>query len=175
MRRLFDLVGRNDLRRELLRRRDVDQAPFREGGTADPEAMRLVATNNADWLKAVIDEVGWPGRRLVGEDGAHAAWLLAQHSDHDPEFQRRCLGLLEDAVARKDAAGDCYAYLLDRVRVNDGRPQLYGTQFRRTDVGVEALPIEDPEHVDERRAALGMMSLAEYAEGFKKVPWRPPE
>jgi hypothetical protein len=41
---------------------------------------------------------------LVGEDGAHAAWLLAQHADRDPAFQRRCLDLLTQAVAGREAS-----------------------------------------------------------------------
>src|SRR3954453_2080197 len=32
-------------------------------------------------LAAIIAAVGWPGRSLVGEDGADAAWALAQHAD----------------------------------------------------------------------------------------------
>jgi|HubBroStandDraft_3_1064219.scaffolds.fasta_scaffold71532_2 hypothetical protein len=43
---------------------------------------------------------GWPGRTLVGEDGAQAAWLLAQHADHNPDLQRAFLDALRDAVAR---------------------------------------------------------------------------
>ena len=32
---------------------------------------------NLPWLRQVITGVGWPGKSLVGEDGAQAAWLLA--------------------------------------------------------------------------------------------------
>ena len=41
---------------------------------------------------------GWPGRSLVGEQGAMDAWLLAQHADRQPGFQRRALSLLAMAV-----------------------------------------------------------------------------
>src|SRR5438105_10882637 len=98
-----------ELREELLRRQELDQAPMREmrpGQRVEGKAIKALRATiraNTDWLRGVIDEWGWPGRSLVGEDGAHAAWLLAQHSDHDPAFQRRCLDLLEVAVARGDA------------------------------------------------------------------------
>lgn len=35
----------------------------------------------------VIAEVGWPGRSMVGDDGASAAWLPVQHAGTDPVFQ----------------------------------------------------------------------------------------
>ena len=54
------------------------------------------------------------------------------------------------------------AYLTDRVRMHEGKPQVYGTQFRRSNGDWEPYPIEDPDRVDERRAALGLATLAEY-------------
>jgi hypothetical protein len=60
----------------------------------DWEIVATVDADNLAWLKEVVAEVGWPGQSMVGEDGAHAAWLLAQHADQDPAFQRRCLELL---------------------------------------------------------------------------------
>ena len=56
-----------------------------------------------------------------------------------------------------------FAYLTDRVRINDGRPQLYGTQFELVDERRRPRPIENPETVDERREALGMRSLRAYS------------
>jgi hypothetical protein len=64
-----------------------------------------------------------------GEDGAQAAWLLAQHADRRPELQQVLLEAMRAAVKAGEAAPADLAYLEDRVRVNAGRPQLYGTQF----------------------------------------------
>jgi hypothetical protein len=56
------------------------------------------------------------------------------------------------------------AYLEDRVRVGEGRPQFYGTQFYADEAGnIGPRPIEDPDHVDERRQAVGLQPLSEYA------------
>ncbi|PYV16293.1 MAG: hypothetical protein DMG07_08125 [Acidobacteria bacterium] len=33
-------------------------------------------------MTEVVAGRGWPGTRLVGEQGAHAAWLLVQHATH---------------------------------------------------------------------------------------------
>jgi hypothetical protein len=47
--------------------------------------------------------VSWRGRALVGEDGATASWLRAQHAHAQPAFQRRYLRLLADAVRADNA------------------------------------------------------------------------
>src|SRR5205085_1172028 len=80
---------------------------------------------------------GWPGKSLVGVDGANAAWLLVQHADQGRAFQKRCLPLLEAAVKKGEATGVQLAYLSDRVRVGAGEKQVYGTQFRTVDGKLE--------------------------------------
>jgi hypothetical protein len=125
-----------ELRRELLARRDEDQ-----------RIRNLVSSQ--------------PGT-LVGEDGAGAAWLLAQHADHDPVQQRAFLHALRSAAVRGQASRAHLAYLEDRVRVNAGQPQLYGTQFTVTDGELGPSPIEDRERLDERRAEAGLEPFADY-------------
>jgi hypothetical protein len=105
-----------------------------------------------DRLGDVLNGQGWPGRTLVGEDGAAAAWLLAQHADRDPVRQRTFLQALRGAVDQGEASEAHLAYLEDRVRVNAGLPQLYGTQFTVTDGVFGPWAIEDPQRLDKRRA-----------------------
>jgi Family of unknown function (DUF6624) len=155
-----------DLREELLDRMRRDQeAPADIDAPDIGERLRAVDTDNTNWLMTVIDQRGWPGRGDVGEDGALAAWLIAQHADLHPEFQRRCLTLLEEAVAAGEADPGHLAYLTDRVRRAAGQPQLYGTQFWQVPAGtgpLTAKPIEDIERLDERRRAVGLGPFAEY-------------
>jgi hypothetical protein len=126
--------------------------------------MEVVHKRNAARLKEIIAEHGWPGRALVGDDGAFAAWRMAQHSIGDPPLQRLCFNVLEDAARRGDVSPQHPAYLLDRIRMYEGKPQIYGTQFMPNREG-DTVPwkIEDPEHVDERRATIGLRPLAELA------------
>jgi len=124
--------------------------------------MRALHERNASRLKAVIGSHGWPGLSLVGEEAAKAAWLIAQHAVSDLPFMTECIGHLEGAVARGEAAGWQLAFLQDRVRTLSGEPQVYGTQFDVDDDGWPTpFPIESPETVDARRAALGMNALEE--------------
>jgi hypothetical protein len=162
------------LRDQLLVRAAADQEMRQrfQDASIDPEAQRVLAertlatdADNSRWLKQVVAVHGWPGRGLVGPEGAEAAYLLAQHAP-DPSFQRRCLALLEQAVAAGEAEPVQLAHLTDRVRVGAGQPQLFGTQgcprpFGSTDPIVPA-PVDDETLVDQRRAALGLPSMQEH-------------
>jgi hypothetical protein len=124
--------------------------------------MEEVHRRNAARLKEIIAAHGWPGRSLVGEDGSVAAWFIAQHAIGEPDFQRHALVLLREALARGEVAPAEPAYLEDRICYFEGRPQVYGTQF---DVGEDGLlrpyPIADPDHVNERRRAVGLNTIEE--------------
>jgi hypothetical protein len=124
--------------------------------------MREVHERHAARLKEIIAEHGWPGRSLVGEEGSRAAWFIAQHAIGDPPFQRRCLSAIERSVAEDDAPLAQLAFLTDRIRYFEGKPQLYGTQFDWDENG-ELNPwlIEDSAHVDERRRRAGLNTIAE--------------
>jgi hypothetical protein len=126
---------------------------------------------HGDRLWEILDDYEcWPGRRLVDADGEEAAWIIAQRAVFDPGLQRRCLEMLEMAVAAGDAPPAHYALLLDRVCMADGKDQLYGSQFVRTEDGqsVAPWPIEDVEHVDERRLRVGLTPLAEQAREMRE-------
>jgi len=124
--------------------------------------MREIHERNNRRIREIVAEHGWPGRRLVGEDGCEAAWLLVQHAVLEPEFQDSCVPLLEAAVAEGDAPAWQLAYLQDRMLVRRGEPQIYGTQYRMTGTG-KSVPFEiaDADTVDERRRAVGLPTLEE--------------
>lgn len=124
--------------------------------------MRSVHETNASALRQVIDEHGWPGEQLVGAEAADAAWLIAQHSVSDIDFMTWCAEKLARAVSSGDASGWHLAFLEDRIRILIGRNQFYGTQFDiAVDGTVTPLPIDNPGTVDDRRARLGLNTLAE--------------
>jgi hypothetical protein len=126
-------------------------------------ARRAGDSRHADRLWEILDDYEvWPGFRLVGIDGEEAAWHVAQLADAG--LQRRALDHLEVAVDNGDADPAHYACLLDRVRMSEGRPQVFGSQFVvRGDRSVAPWPIEDPLAVDERRFAMNLPTLAEQA------------
>jgi hypothetical protein len=71
-----------DLSAELLERAGRDQAArmsLRPGhGMLEWETLVApVDRDNTARLREIVARHGWPGRALAGEQGAHAAWLLA--------------------------------------------------------------------------------------------------
>lgn len=131
------------------------------------EQLNKIDSENLPHLKAIIEQYGWPGYHLVGEEGVNKIWLLVQHADSDLPFQKLCLELLREAVAKNDAPKSHLAYLTDRVLVNEGKPQIYGTQILITDGQAHPQPVEDPELLDQRRAEMGLSSMADYLTQIK--------
>ena len=155
------------LRAELMQMDEYDQAVRAElaadGSLFDGYHPRMAAVHdaNAARLRTIIATHGWPAESLVGVDGANAAHRIAQHSINHPGFMRECRRLLDEASTKGEAPRWQFAYIDDRIRVFEGLKQRYGTQWRGGVNGLEPYPIEDPDHVDERRAELGLPSLAE--------------
>ena len=169
--------GRLDqsLRTELLALAEQDQANraglgelvarFGRGSPqADSAFGALTAADSPlhERLRAIVAEHGWPQRSLVGDDGAHAAWLVLQHMPAEDQ-QRMLPGVEQGARIGEARPGDA-AYLLDRVRVGLGQPQRYGTQLRWPEAGgpPTLFPIEDEPCVDVRRARALLEPLAHY-------------
>ena len=113
-------------------------------------------------LREIIDEHGWPGTDLVGEDGAAAAWLLLQHAA--PSLQRRCLPLLTRAVEAGQADAEHLAAVTDRIQLQEGRAQVYGTHLCvSADGGREPVHgVLEPGRLDERRKALDLPPWSQY-------------
>lgn len=148
---------------ELVLMMETDQGERTGGGT-------LNDTERTERLKEIVAEHGWPTWDLVGKDGEEAAWVIAQHSDLDPDFQLEALELLREAVAQGQASPGNLAYLEDRVRAGRGAPQLYGTQTGCTRGGKPAMPdIEDPEGLDERREEAGLPPYDRYLRQMERV------
>lgn len=152
------------LRAELLQMMRDDQVE--RTGEGLPAGTKLAPAQDharASRLKDIIDDVGWPTHSLVGEDGGTAAWLIVQHADFDVEFQERALALLDAAVRDDEADSTEAAYLADRVAVNRGRPQRFGSQVRCAGGRPRpATPLERPGDVDDLRTEAGMEPLADY-------------
>ncbi|MGO4549582.1 DUF6624 domain-containing protein [Lysobacter sp. 2RAF19] len=158
------------LRAELSKRATTDQRAreFMTNGNAPSQAqvanLQAVDSGNLQWLKALIARQGFPTAREVGNKGVSDAWLLVQHADMDPSFQRAVLdALMADIATRGDLKPEI-AMLYDRVQLAEGKAQRYGTQFERNENGdfVPKQPVDDLPNIDIQRAAVGLMPLDLY-------------
>ncbi len=176
-------AAKTSLGRELLRRMAAEQAPMVSWsapwteGLADGAQLRLFAVleheqcvnahANAEWLKGEIAKQGWPTISRDGAEADKAAWILVQHADHDPQFQKDVLERLTALRTKGETNPSNYAYLHDRVAANAGREQRYGTQGGCKAGQWTVKPLEDPANVDRRRADVGLKPLADYVALFR--------
>jgi len=163
---MASLVRVNEsLRQELLALADQDQSflgsPEHDWNSDQVQRQLLdLMSRLRGRLVEILDTYGWPGKSLVGEDGAEAAWTLALHTMPDPDVLRRCLTMLRDAAAAGEAEPWQVAFLVDRVSLVERNVQVYGTTICRQEDGSFGPPLlEDPDHVDARRRAVGLPPL----------------
>lgn len=148
-----------DLASEINQMIEADQN-MREKNLEDDSWDKELDKKNTERMKEIINEIGWPSVSKVGSEASADAWLLVQHADNDVEFQSHCLILMQE-LPSGEVSPKNIAFLTDRVRVNQGQPQLYGTQFKQVDGKLIPKDIEDVERVDERRKTMGLDTLAE--------------
>jgi hypothetical protein len=86
-------------------------------------------------------------------------------------FQKDCLEKMKLSFKAGETSGKDLAYLVDRVAVAENKNQIYGTQFRYTDKceNMKPLPIEDEQHVDERRKSIGLKTMAEQQKDMQQT------
>ena len=131
----------------------------------------IIEKDNINLLKVVsiLDRHGWLGRDKVGARGNQTLFLVIQHSNQ--KTQEKYLPMMRDAVKKGNASASSLALLEDRVALGQGKKQVYGSQigYESTTGKSYVLPLDDPDHVDERRASVGLGPLAEYVSRWKIV------
>lgn len=143
--------------------RDEDQKPvtMKPADRAAAE-FQLVIRRNFPLVKSIIDKYGFPGYDLVGKESSHNYWMLVQHSDFDLPFQKRALLLMKVQLDKHNASGQDYAYLIDRIALNEGHQQVYGTQINMSERGTTIKPCIDTLNLDKRRLSVGLNPIKDY-------------
>ncbi|MCD0278525.1 hypothetical protein JWH04_06125 [Xanthomonas melonis] len=151
---LLALADADQKIREQIRGAFTAQQLQANQGAAKEMAMRVVASQreNQVTLSTLIEQFGFPDVASVGEDGAHAGFLVAQHST-DRKFRDDFLKNIEAAVARGSYSTADMALFVDRNLIMSGKPQRYGTQ-RKADGSL--FELEDPARLAQRRADIGL-------------------
>jgi hypothetical protein len=153
------------LQSELIAMREADQ-DVRRRELKDRDNLQIKAEReaidkrNTARLREIIKIHGWPGKSLVGVTAGGGAWMIAQHGG--PDILKETLPLMRQAVAKGELEGGLYATSFDRVRIQAGEKQVYGSQFDTEGDKCQPLPIEDEANVDARREEVGLGPLSEY-------------
>ncbi|WP_219722537.1 DUF6624 domain-containing protein [Salinivibrio kushneri] len=161
-----------DLKIELEEMANADQSirnKIREIGWKNAQCdllsqLELIDRKNTEKLKEIIDEHSWVTADLVGKSGVSAAFLIIQHSP-DNSFKEKMLPFVKQSyINNEGVTGQEFALLTDRVLVEQGKAQIYGTQLRIEKGLLFFEPIKNKSTVDQRRKELGMPPLEEYKE-----------
>lgn len=113
-------------------------------------------------LKAIIKKIGWPTIDKVGVNASHFAWLLVQHADFDPSLQKTVLEYLKTLKPDQFNPNEI-AYLTDKILLQEGKKQIYGTQFTvDQEKNIVPEPISDYKELDQRRQSLGLEPFKSY-------------
>ncbi len=134
-------------------------------------AARVERKDSVNVLKVtkILDQYGWLGRDVVGKEGNMTLFLVIQHADI--KTQEKYLPMMREAVKNHHANSAALAMLEDRVALDEGRKQIYGSQVASGADGVMYVrPLEDPDNVDKRRAEVGLGPIAEYVQ-YWNIKW----
>lgn len=89
-------------------------------------------------------------------------FLVIQHADL--AMQIKYLPMMKEAVKKGDVPKSELALLEDRIRIAQGKKQIYGSQIgRNPQTGKYFVkPIIEPEKVNNRRAKVGLQPIEKY-------------
>ena len=148
----------------------IYQTPDRSKAAKDWAASlvsyRLVESDERAglYLENLLNEIEWVDATTYGQEASNWAFLIAQHADRNLDLQVLALERMTPFLEKGEVDKQAYAYLTDRVAVNQGREQVYGSQTTGEckDGLLISEPIENVETVDARRASMELDTLNEY-------------
>ncbi|WP_297101594.1 DUF6624 domain-containing protein [uncultured Draconibacterium sp.] len=119
---------------------------------------------NIELLDSIVISKGWPKRSEVGDKASLSAFLIIQHSTL--QKQEFYLKKLRRAVRQNEARKKHLALLTDRIRIQQGKKQVFGTQVgydaekQEYTFGIDK--IRNPNKLNRRRQKYGLEPIEEY-------------
>jgi len=165
-----------NIRAELLQMEKFDQdARFKcSNGTSDEqikclaEISKAIDEPNTKRITQIFDLIGFPNTTKVGKEGLEAFMTLLQHAPTD-ELRVRSLRSISKAFKNKEIPPMAYANFVDRLRLHQGKKQLYGSGFEFKDGKLVLSPTEDIKNLENRRKKISLPPMAEYIKGLEEI------
>ena len=101
-----------------------------------------------------------PTLKEVSQRQMDAIWLGLQHSTK--EIRKKYFPQIEKAVKNGDLSKSQYALMKDRMLMDEGKPQIYGSQIKNG----KLYKLENPKTINERRKEMGMEPIEDYLKYF---------
>jgi hypothetical protein len=148
---------------KILNQYELDQK-IRLQENPNIEEWQKIDADSHKLITEYLEKFEYPTVAKYGRKFSFACWVLVQHCPEDTKLQNYYLKMMQDA--NEEESNDNMALLTDRILMYEGKPQLYGTQFTSDENGKTVLyKVADPENLEKRRAALGLVSHEEYLNG----------
>ena len=125
-------------------------------------------STNLAAVSRILDTYGWPSG--LSDEANNAIFLVIDHSDL--KTMTRYIRLFQDAAEKGNLPMNDLVTMEDRMLMNAGKPQKYGTQaYSLIEDGKTVIyiwPIEDPDKLDPLRKSVGLMPIEDYLEIVKQ-------
>jgi VWFA-related protein len=157
----------NNLAAKQQQRIENNVADNKNGDTI-LKTLRTAREQNTGELCSIVKQNGWPTRDLVGDDAARAAFFLLRNSA-SADLQRDLLPVIIAAVKKGEITKASFATYIDRLRINAGLKQIFGTQATILNGFLVLFPITDESNVDARRKQFELPPLNEYLHGLEHL------
>lgn len=134
--------------------------------------MELADSLNQAIVFGILDKEGWPSH--LSDKANQAIWIVIDHSDL--ACRSKYLALVKEKAEQGILDKTSYAILNDRVLMEEGKHQIYGTQIKMTATIVDdkitmqlcLWPVENPENLDSLRSTVGLSPIEEYLKTSSK-------
>jgi hypothetical protein len=164
------------LRDELVLMEKVDQDARKKctnGSTEEQvkclaELSKTIDEPHTKRLEEIFDQIGFPNSAKVGREGMRAFMIVLQHAPTDA-LRVKSVKPITAAFKNRELSPIDYANFIDRLRLHQGKKQLYGSGFEFKEGKMIMSPTEDMKNLEKRRARIGLPSLAEHVKMMKEM------
>ena len=133
--------------------------------------MKQADSLNLIEVERILTRYGWLSSFKIGPDANRALFMVIQHADL--VAQEKYLPMMTQAVKEGSLKADSFALLQDRMALNKGQKQIYGSQvaWNMKTNQYYLMAMENPDQVDQRRASVGLVPIAVYILDCCNLVW----
>lgn len=112
-------------------------------------------------VEDIISKYGWLSSKIIGYKANTALFLIIQHADNN--IMEKYNSIIQEAFKKGSIDNNSYAMFQDRLLLNKGKRQIYGTQYiydesKKRYVLDSSISIEE---INKQRNSIGLNSIEE--------------
>jgi hypothetical protein len=161
----------NDYKQEIKTIEDLTIKSIKLRQQINPESEQGDLNNEINILDSTLlnkvtlflNEYGWQSKKEIGELANMGLFLAIQHSSKEEMESFR--EIVENAYQDNKIEKSSYALFIDRLKIRNDLPQIYGTQYYYDETlgSLKFHEIEDLENVNKRRREVGLPKIEKNA------------